>query len=51
MYEQPASGAIAIFSLKNPSHPEFTCWASSGVNCIDFHPQVEAAAALVWTDM
>jgi len=31
-------GNIAIFSLKNTLHPEFTFKTSSGVMCLDFHP-------------
>ena len=37
---QSRSGVICIFSLKNPSYPEYLCWAQAGIMCIDFHPQV-----------
>ena len=40
MYKQTEPGVICIFSLKNPSYPEYQCWTSCGVMCIDFHPQV-----------
>ena len=32
-------GYICIFSLKNPSYPEYICHASSGVISFDIHPQ------------
>ena len=32
-------GAIVVFSLKNPSHPEYVCTTSKGVMCLDFHPR------------
>lgn len=34
-YNQPGSGLICLFSLKNPSHPEYTCLAPCGVLCLD----------------
>ena len=40
MYNQSQNGVICIFSLKNPSYPEYLCWAESGVMCLDFHQQV-----------
>ena len=43
MYNQSARGVICIFSLKNPSYPEYCCWAEAGVMCIDFHHQVGLA--------
>ena len=33
------SGLICIFSLKNPSHPEFTFTTDSGVMALHFHPE------------
>ena len=33
------SGLICCYSLKNPSHPEYTFTTDSGVMCLDFHPQ------------
>jgi dynein intermediate chain 1 len=33
-----ASGLINLYSLKNPSHPEFTLNTESGVMCLHFHP-------------
>lgn len=29
---------MAIFSLKNPSHPEFSFVTDAGVQCLHFHP-------------
>ena len=40
MCNQAQNGVICIFSLKNPSYPEYLCWAESGVMCLDFHQQV-----------
>ena len=33
------SGLICIFSLKNPSHPEFSFVTDSGVMSLHFHPE------------
>ena len=38
-YLQSEPGYACIFSLKNPSYPEFTCSASCGVMCVDISPQ------------
>ena len=32
------TGVICCYSLKNPSHPEYTFTTDSGVMCLDFHP-------------
>ena len=37
-YNQPSVGYLCLFSLKNPSYPEYVCKASSGVMCHDVHP-------------
>ena len=37
-YEQPVTGEVCIFSLKNPSYPEYICEAACGVMCVDFNP-------------
>ncbi len=29
---------VCVFSLKNPSYPEFLCHAHCGVMCVDIHP-------------
>uniref|UniRef100_A0A7S3VNC9 Uncharacterized protein n=1 Tax=Dunaliella tertiolecta TaxID=3047 RepID=A0A7S3VNC9_DUNTE len=34
-----ASGLVNIYSLKNPSHPEFAYSTESGVMCLHFHPE------------
>ena len=38
-YEQSEPGVVCVFSLKNPSYPEFLCHAPCGVMCLDFHPE------------
>ncbi len=30
---------VCVFSLKNPSYPEFLCRAHCGVMCVDVHPR------------
>ena len=37
-YSQLDVGYVCVFSLKNPSYPEFICKASSGVISFDIHP-------------
>ena len=37
-YNQPEEGKICLFSLKNPSYPEYVCKAPCGVMSIDFNP-------------
>jgi dynein intermediate chain 1 len=32
-------GFLCMYSLKNPSFPEFCCQTESGVMCLDWHPQ------------
>ena len=31
-------GIICLFSLKNPSYPEYICLAHCGISAIDIHP-------------
>ena len=38
-YQPSEPGYACVFSLKNPSHPEFICSASCGVTSVDMHPQ------------
>ena len=38
-FSHQCPGIVAVFSLKNPSSPEFTYVAESGVMCLHFHPQ------------
>ena len=33
------NGKIALYTLKNPSHPEYIYIAPSGVMCLDFNPK------------
>ena len=40
------SGLICCWSLKNPSHPEYTFTTESGVMCLDFHPQHSSLLAV-----
>jgi hypothetical protein len=40
-YQQDLSsmnGVVCVFSLKNPSYPEYLCQAGSGVTAVDIHP-------------
>ena len=39
-YEQEESlnGVVCVFSLKNPSYPEYLCTAHCGILCVDIHP-------------
>ena len=39
-YEQEENlpGVVCVFSLKNPSYPEYLCSAHCGVLCVDIHP-------------
>jgi len=32
-------GFLCLYSLKNPSFPEFCCQTDSGLMCLDWHPQ------------
>ena len=40
-YEQESgeNGCVCVFSLKNPSYPEYLCQAQSGVICVDIHSE------------
>lgn len=38
-YLRQTGGMVAVFSLKNPSYPEFDFETSSGVMCLDIHPK------------
>ena len=37
-YKNSRLGFLCLFSLKNPSYPEYICTASSGILCVDIHP-------------
>ncbi len=39
-------GAICIFTLKNPSHPEYYFETPSDAMCLEFHPQYPALLAV-----
>lgn len=39
MKPQP-EGAICLFTLKNPSYPEFISSVDTGVMCVDIHPKI-----------
>jgi dynein intermediate chain 1 len=45
-FMKSGSGMITVFSLKNPSHPEFVFTTKSGVMTLDFHPQHPALLAV-----
>lgn len=32
-------GAVCLFTLKNPSYPDYICMTDSGVMCVDTHPK------------
>ena len=36
---KPTSGLICIFSLANPTYPEYSFYTDAGVLSVDFHPQ------------
>ena len=40
-YEQneKISGYVCLFSLKNPSYPEYVCYSPCGVMCLDVNPK------------
>ena len=38
-YRQPGLGYLCLFSLKNPSYPEYLCRTHCGVMCLDIHPK------------
>ena len=38
-FMRPTSGLVCCYSLKNPSHPEYTFTTESAVMCLDFNPQ------------
>ena len=37
-YNQLCEGVVAVFSLKNPTYPEYCCWTRSPVSSVDLHP-------------
>jgi len=45
-FMKQSSGLICCYSLKNPSHPEYTFTTESGVMCLDFHPQHSSLLAV-----
>ena len=38
-FMKQGGGMLCLFSLKNPSWPEFHCSLPCGVMCLDWHPQ------------
>jgi dynein intermediate chain 1 len=38
-FMKQGGGMLCLFSLKNPSWPEFSCSVHCGVMCLDWHPQ------------
>ena len=45
-FMKQTSGLICCYSLKNPSHPEYTFTTESGVMALDFHPQHSSLLAV-----
>jgi dynein intermediate chain 1 len=45
-FMKQGSGVICCFSLKNPSHPEYSFTTETGVMCLDFHPQHSSLLAV-----
>ena len=45
-FVRQCSGLICVYSLKNPSYPEYIFTAESGVMCLDFHPQHSSLLAV-----
>jgi dynein intermediate chain 1, axonemal len=43
---QPVSGLICIFTIKNPTWPEYSFTTESGVMCMDIHPTCPALIAV-----
>ena len=37
-YKQAGRGFVCLYSLKNPSYPEWVCQTRSGVMCVHLHP-------------
>ena len=38
-YSQPGAGYVCLFSLKNPSYPEWLSYSPCSVLSVDIHPQ------------
>ena len=38
-FMKQGGGMLCLFSLKNPSWPEFSCSVHCGVMCLEWHPQ------------
>ena len=38
-YKQAVQGYVCLYSLKNPTYPEWVCQTRSGVMCVDLHPR------------
>eukprot|EP00899_Mesostigma_viride_P011545 jgi/Mesvir1/20391/Mv12295-RA.1 len=45
-FMKQGTGLICCYSLKNPSHPEYTFTTESGVMCLHFHPQHSSLLAV-----
>ncbi|XP_055838399.1 dynein intermediate chain 2, ciliary [Episyrphus balteatus] len=44
--KQPAEGAICLFTIKNPSFPDYIIMTESGVMCCDIHPKYPFLVAI-----
>jgi dynein intermediate chain 1, axonemal len=45
-FMRQGTGLIAVYSLKNPSYPEYTFTLDSGAMCLAFHPTQQALLAV-----
>lgn len=37
-FDQQCGGMVLVYSLKNPTYPEYAYKTASGVRCVDIHP-------------
>ncbi|XP_013111502.2 dynein intermediate chain 2, ciliary [Stomoxys calcitrans] len=44
--KQPSEGSICLFTVKNPSYPDFIIMTESGVMCCDIHPKYPFLVAI-----
>ena len=45
-FMRQSNGLVCCWSLKNPTHPEFSFTTETGVMCLDFHPQHSSLLAV-----
>ncbi|XP_058976572.1 dynein intermediate chain 2, ciliary-like isoform X2 [Musca domestica] len=44
--KQPSEGSICLFTVKNPSYPDYIIMTESGVMCCDIHPKYPFLVAI-----